>query len=296
MAGTTRRPGPQGPGPSGPEAELVEDRYVGRRDLTHWYTPVGRGLVALARVVSRLLGPYTALVVILALGIAVSAALAYVAAEVYESVTEADGVAGLDRPLLDFALGVRSPFLDEFATVYTDIAGKVGMPVIAVAVMVLLAVRRRSWTPVILITAAGAGSLAMTVVGKDLIGRARPLLTEAVPPYEYSPSFPSGHTLNATVVAGIIAYVLILRQRKLAARVAIVVVAVVFAFTIGLSRVYLGHHWFTDVLAAWFLGAAWLGFVITAHRLFLTMRRSGVRRAGERREGGSSQPASTKST
>jgi undecaprenyl-diphosphatase len=47
----------------------------------------------------------------------------------------------------------------------------------------------------------------------------------------------------------------------------------VFAITIGLSRVFLGHHWFTDVVAAWLLGAAWLALVITAHRLYITARR-----------------------
>ena len=46
----------------------------------------------------------------------------------------------------------------------------------------------------------------------------------------------------------------------------------VYAVTMGLSRVYLGHHWLTDVLAAWVLGLAWLAMVIGVHRLWHAMR------------------------
>ena len=140
--------------------------------------------------------------------------------------------------------------------------------------MVVLALRRRSWTPVILILAAGTGSLLMTIVGKRLIGRTRPSLADAVPPFEHSPSFPSGHTLNAVVIAGIIAYLLVLRRHHQWSRITIVAVAFAFAVTIAATRVYLGHHWFTDVLAAFCLGLAWLALVITAHRLYLTVRKS----------------------
>ena len=271
---------PHGPDAEGAEGELRHDRFLGARDLTRWTSPLGRGLAGVAHRLARVLGPHQALVLILAVGAGIAATMTWLASETYEAVTEVDGVARLDHPLLHAMLGARSPWMDTAATAYTDLGGVIGMPILAVTVMVVLAWRRRSWTPVILITAAGVGSLLMTIAGKDLIGRTRPPLAEAVPPYEYSPSFPSGHSLNALVIAGIVAYLLMLRQHSRRTRILVLVVAGVFAFTIGLSRVFLGHHWFTDVLAAWLLGAGWLAIVITAHRLYLTVVRHSIAAPG----------------
>lgn len=113
----------------------------------------------------------------------------------------------------------------------------------------------------------------MTIAGKQLVGRTRPLLADAVPPYEYSASFPSGHSLNSVVIAGVVVYLVILRLKSRRGRIWTAALAAAFAVTMGLSRVYLGHHWLTDVLAAWALGLAWLVLVITAHRLYLTTRK-----------------------
>jgi membrane-associated phospholipid phosphatase len=222
--------------------------------------------------VSSILGPHSALILTLLVGAALAVSLTAVFAQVYESVVEADGVAGLDHPVLDAAKSVRSPTLDVTATAYTDVGGTVGMPILALTATIVLALRRRSWTPVILIVIAAAGSLLMTIAGKQLIGRTRPALTDAIPPYEHSASFPSGHALNSVVIAGVVAYLVILRLKSPRSRLLTVILAAAFALTMGLSRVYLGHHWLTDVLAAWALGAAWLALVITAHRLYLTTR------------------------
>ncbi|MWJ18047.1 PAP2 family protein [Clavibacter michiganensis subsp. michiganensis] len=277
-----RRPlAPLDPADQGVEGELRRDRFLGDRDLTRWVTPVGRILARVVQRIMRVLGPHAALVITLLVGLVLAFGLAAIAAQVYDNVTDADGVAGLDRPLLAFMIGIRTPWLNEAATAYTDVAGVVIMPIIAVVTMLFLAVRRRSWTPIILVLAAGGGSLLLTIAGKDIIDRARPDLADAVPPYETSPSFPSGHTLNAVAIAGILAYLLLLRQHRRVTRVLSIAVAVVFAVTIGISRVYLGHHWFTDVLAAFFLSGAWLAVVITAHRLYLTARRPGAVEAAE---------------
>jgi membrane-associated phospholipid phosphatase len=174
-------------------------------------------------------------------------------------VTDKTGVTSVDVPVLHAAMRLRSPGLNAFAAGIAYLFGPVGMPVMALVAILLLALRRRSWTPVILIAAAGIGSLLMTIAGKDIIQRHRPNIALAIPPYEHSPSFPSGHTLNATVIAGIVGYLLWLRRHTIAAKVTA-----------------LGAHWFTDVLAGWLLGLLWLALVVTAHRLYLTARQRGA--------------------
>ncbi|SDL23331.1 phosphatase PAP2 family protein [Tessaracoccus oleiagri] len=257
----------------GRRGELTGDRFVAGKDLTTWRSAAGRWLAAVAQRIAQWIGPHLALVIALGIGAGFAALTTWLASEVYEAVVDANGVALWDEPLLEASVALRTPITEQLVTSYTDIGGVVGMPLIAVTTMVVLAVRRKSWTPVILMLAAGGGSLLMTVAGKELFGRARPELAFAVPPFEHSPSFPSGHTLNAVVVAGIVAYLLMLRQDSKRTQALTAGLAAVFAITMGMSRVYLGHHWFTDVLVAWVLGLAWLAVVITAHRLYLTTRK-----------------------
>lgn len=248
-----------------------EDRHVGTHDLTRWTTPVGRFFVACVAQLARRIGPHWALLLLLVLGTGAAVGLTAASAEVYQAVAAEEGIATLDRPALDAAMDLRSPWLNAAAIAFTSLGGTVGMPILAGSAAAALTAARRSFTPLILMTVAATGSLLMTVLGKDAIGRLRPGTEFAVPPFEVSPSFPSGHTLNAVVIAGIIAYLLLLRQRSGLARVLTVAAAVTFAFVMGLTRVYLGHHWVTDVAVAWTLGLAWLSVVITAHRLLLTV-------------------------
>jgi undecaprenyl-diphosphatase len=93
------------------------------------------------------------------------------------------------------------------------------------------------------------------------------------PPYETSPAFPSGHALNNTVVACLVAYLLLLHLASLLWRIMSMALAVLWFVTIGLTRVFLGYHRLTDVIAGWLLGLAWTAMVITCHRLYLTVRR-----------------------
>ena len=136
------------------------------------------------------------------IGGVVVVALALTSAEVYDNVVDDAGLANLDKPTLAFMEQLRSPGLDAFVTGFTNIGGGIGMPILASILTAWLIWVSRTWRPLILIGGAAAVSITATTVGKKLIGRTRPDFADAVPPYETSPSFPSGHTLNTTVVIG----------------------------------------------------------------------------------------------
>ena len=257
-----------------------EDERIGDWDLADWRSDSGRFVVRAAVRGAGVLGRLgrwslanLALVLTVGIGLGLVWGLTEVAAEVYENVVDQDGISVIDQPVLDWSVGMRTPESSRLVTDFTDLGGTVGMPLIAVLAGVGLAIAWHRWTPLVLMAIASAGSLAMTITGKDLAGRARPPQSLAVPPFESSASFPSGHTLNATVVLGLTAYLLVIWIRKRRWRAVVIVVLGLLIVAMGLSRVYLGHHWLTDVIAGWAIGLGWLASVITGHRVRITLAR-----------------------
>jgi undecaprenyl-diphosphatase len=259
-----------------PPQRLIQpatEYFVGGRDLTRW-SRVGGWFVAVVLHLSRYVSANTVLIVTSAIGAGLVTLLTWSSAEIYEDVKGSDGLSNLDVPVLHLAVSLRTPQNVALAQFFTDLGGALKLTVITAIIVTIMVVRWRSWTPLVLMAIGASGSLLMTAAGKQLVGRARPPLEYAVPPYETSPSFPSGHTLNSTVIASLVAYLLLLHLTSLVARILSVVLAGVWFVAMGLSRVFLGYHWLTDVLVGWTLGLAWVAVVITCHRLYLTVQRT----------------------
>lgn len=259
--------------------DTAGEERIGRRDLADWTSRAGHGLAHVAGRLATYVSAHTVLVITAIVGGVLVVSLTAGATEIYEAVEDGNGVAGLDRPLLSVMISWRNATANAMITGFTYLGGSIGMTIITVVILTIMTVVWRSRSPFVLMAIAVAGSLAMTTVGKALVGRVRPPRSDAIPPFETSPSFPSGHTLNSTVIAGMVAYLLLRRLTTQLARILTVVLAVMWAVAMGLSRVYLGHHWLTDVMCGWVLGLAWLTLVITAHRMYLTARRSRQERA-----------------
>ena len=79
--------------------------------------------------------------------------------------------------------------------------------------------------------------------------------------------------MNTWIICAMVAYLVIVKLHHLVAQVAVAVAAVTLGVAMGLSRVYLGHHWMTDVAMSWVLGTAWVIVVIVGHRVAVAMSR-----------------------
>ena len=142
-------------------------------------------------------------------------------------------------------------------------------------VLVLLLLWRRTHDAVLL-TAAITGAFVLNETFKLHFHRARPHVPWSIGD-EHTFSFPSGHSLFALVLYGTLAYLAWRGAHTLVRRAAILFPALLLTLAIGLSRIYLGMHYPTDVLAGFITGALWLTTVVTVDRIWRTY--SGVSRS-----------------
>lgn len=190
--------------------------------------------------------------------------LGAIAEDVHEQ--EASVLDALAGPLLH---GLSNPTLDAVMRALTDLGSTlVVAPLVVVAVGLL--VWRRHPREALFLAVSIVGSLALNQSLKLIFHRPRPQLAWAQVQPEYS--FPSGHAMNSIVfyvAVALIVWALWGRRSGLISTV----LAIGLALLIGTSRVYLGYHYFTDVVGGFLAGAAWLLIVSAAFGGGLQLRR-----------------------
>lgn len=147
---------------------------------------------------------------------------------------------------------------DWLEVVFRDLTALGGYPIvttIAVLVVGYLALLRR-WGMILLVVISLAGGTILNTVLKDTFDRPRPDLVAHLVEFETA-SFPSGHAMLSAVAYLTIGALLAQVQPRRRMKIYVFVAAVLLTLLIGFSRVYLGVHWPTDVLAGWCIGAAW---------------------------------------
>ncbi len=132
---------------------------------------------------------------------------------------------------------------------------------------------RRGWNRLVALLMTMIGGGLLNVVLKHFFQRQRPVFENPLVTIS-SFGFPSGHTMGATLLYGLLAVIAMRFVRQMWLRAVICVVTVVFIAIIGLTRIYLGAHFLTDVLAAIAIGSAWLAFAWATAETFRKRRRN----------------------
>ena len=131
--------------------------------------------------------------------------------------------------------------------------------IITAALLLLLYDRR--WLELAGFLVCLIGEALLNILLKNLFERSRPDLFQMVEAAGYS--FPSGHAMVSLCLYGMIAFLISRQIPRWQWRLAVVTFATVLVAAIGLSRVYLGVHYPTDVVAGYFAGGMWLAFSIS---------------------------------
>jgi undecaprenyl-diphosphatase len=169
------------------------------------------------------------------------------------------GPARIDGLLLAESIHVRSTGLTAVAVAVSEVGSTTAMAVLAVAVAIWCwYAGRRADAALAIATMAGSAALFNGL--KNLLDRPRPPVDDRLVVVG-NESLPSGHATMAIAVIGTIV-VLAWAGRGTAGRVAMVVAAAAWVGAVGLTRVYLGVHWFSDVVAGWLVGGAWLALCV----------------------------------
>lgn len=189
----------------------------------------------------------------------------------------------VDQRVTNAFVSVRTPLLSRLFWNVTLLGVAQLMSAYSVAAVLLLLAWGRRGNAALLALGLAIGQ-GFSSLGKWLIARPRPPENLAVISEPGSHSFPSGHAMMTLIAAGLLVYILweytsrrgfaeagpLAPGVKWVTRGAGLAVALILTVLVGVSRIYLGAHWMSDVIAGWALGGAWLCLVLFIYRSWLS--------------------------
>lgn len=170
-----------------------------------------------------------------------------------------ESIIHLDILVSDLVLLWRSPWLTTVMMFITKLGDdQIAYPLVALTILFLFVIRKIRDAIFFLITISFSALLNSQL--KELVGRARPMEHQIVTETDFS--FPSGHAMNSIVYFGLLAYLLISQIQSKAWRRFLTILAFSLSLLMGVSRVYLGVHYLSDIVCGYLLGAIILTIAI----------------------------------
>lgn len=188
----------------------------------------------------------------------------YIFAKMVEDVIDAEAVIKLDVWLNTNVILLWTPYLNKVMIFITNIASPFNLSIFSIFLL-LVFVAKKNWHYVVLLTTGMIGGAVLETVIKFIIHRERPI-NSLIDASGYS--FPSGHATMATIFFIILLYILKKEwgMKNKILKMIFILVLILIIFLVGISRIYLNVHWFSDVVAGFALGIFWITSLILIFR------------------------------
>lgn len=177
-----------------------------------------------------------------------------------ENVVNSEATKAMDIQVSGAVFNLRSPGLSAAFYLFTQLGSVYGVTAMTVMATLFLVWKRKKNHLIALLVSVFGSALSMHFL-KSYFQRERPL-NIAYYTTEATFSFPSGHATSAMALMGLLCYFCLINIRNKPARIILFSLGILYIFLIGLSRIYLGVHFLTDVGAGFLVGFFWVLFAI----------------------------------
>ncbi|MGE6376145.1 phosphatase PAP2 family protein [Peribacillus muralis] len=161
-----------------------------------------------------------------------------------------------DSEVISVVQGWESPILTGIMKFFTYIGSTGSIIILSLFILIFLYKVLKHRVELVLFIAVMAGSPLLNAVVKLCFQRTRPDLHRLIEIGGYS--FPSGHAMNAMSLYGILTFLLWRHIKVKWGRMLLIVMSTLMIFTIGISRIYLGVHYPSDIIAGYLAGGFWI--------------------------------------
>jgi membrane-associated phospholipid phosphatase len=217
------------------------------------------------------IGSYAPILLVMAVGAIAAIGAGHLFVELAEQVRlTTSAVNRADQAIHTWFGHERQAAMTTLLNTATTIGGMVGLGAIVAVVAAMLLVRKERASAVFVVVTAGAGAL-LNLGLKMVFARTRPDLASALAVARWY-SFPSGHAMSSFITFGALAYIALRQPWPWAAKSAGLAITLTIVVLVGLSRVYLGVHWASDIAAGWSAGTVWLASAVVAFEMMLRLR------------------------
>jgi membrane-associated phospholipid phosphatase len=200
-------------------------------------------------------------ILLVAAGLGTSIVFLYLFTELAEEVLESE-VKRFDDSIIQFFYRSETDLLDVIMFLFTEAGSVWFLTIFSIMLIFFLWFKKKDkWGILFFIIGIGGGGL-LTKLLKYYYGRERPSINETIDAIGYS--FPSGHSMGSLIFYGFLSYFLFRSNLRKRIKWVTLFICGVFIISIGTSRIYLGAHFPSDVIAGYLAGSIWLILCILA--------------------------------